>query len=105
MLWEHLVLDIIRTGIAGSGIRYWRDKSDREIDFVIPRGREVDAVECKINPDRFDPTAMAVFRRIYPAGENFLICPDVRTPYRRRFGVLEVNVADARSLPWERWKS
>jgi predicted AAA+ superfamily ATPase len=46
---------------------YWRDKSDREIDFVIKRkGSSVDIIECKINPDHLSPKAIAVFRELYP---------------------------------------
>ena len=51
MLWEHLVLD---TFIAGAvpRIHFWRDKQQREVDFVVPRGREsADAIECKWKPD------------------------------------------------------
>ncbi len=32
---------------GGEGLFCWRDKSGREVDFVVRRGKEVDAVECK----------------------------------------------------------
>ncbi len=38
----------------------WRDKSGREVDFVLRRRKEVDAVECQVNPDRFVPTPLSV---------------------------------------------
>ncbi|HEQ60653.1 MAG TPA: ATP-binding protein, partial [Firmicutes bacterium] len=45
-LWEHLVLDELRVSYPNRAIHYWRDKSRREIDFAIDRGRNVvDAVE------------------------------------------------------------
>ncbi len=56
-LWEHLVLDVLRTATGGERLGYWRDKSDREIDFVVRDGRAIHAVECKINPGRLDPGA------------------------------------------------
>jgi predicted AAA+ superfamily ATPase len=51
VLWEHLVLDsLIAAGVTK--IHFWRDKQHREVDFVIPRGRDsVDAIECKWNPE------------------------------------------------------
>ena len=98
LLWEHLALDILRIATDGQGLFYWRDKSGREVDFVVRHGREADVVECKINQDRFDPGALTVFRHLYPNGRNYLLCPDVREPYNRRFGPLILRVTDARSL-------
>jgi len=44
-------------------IAYWCDKSGRELDFVIKRpGRAVDVLECKVDPGRFDPDVLKVFR-------------------------------------------
>jgi hypothetical protein len=98
LLWEHLVLDTLRAKTGGEGLFHWRDKSGREVDFVVRRGREVDAVECKVNPDRFDPASLAVFREAYPRGRNLLVCPGIGTPYDRRFGELTVRVVGARDL-------
>ena len=85
LLWEHLVLDTLRTRFHGSSLFYWRDKARREIDFVIPRSRErVDAVECKTNPDAADGSAIKVFREAYPEGQNHVVCPGVDRPYRMR---------------------
>lgn len=98
LLWEHLVLDTLRAATGGEGLFYWRDKSGREVDFVVRRGREVDAVECKVHPDRFDPGSLAVFRASYPRGRNSLVCPGIRRSYERRFGALTVRVAGARDL-------
>ena len=53
LLWEHLVLDALRFRHADEDIFYWQDKSRREVDFVVRHTRDrVDAIECKINPDR-----------------------------------------------------
>ncbi len=98
LLWEHLVLDVLRAATWGEGLHFWRDKSGREIDFVVRRGREADAVECKMNVDRFEPKPLAVFRELYPGGANYLVCPSVRSPFARRFGSLVVNVVGCRDL-------
>jgi predicted AAA+ superfamily ATPase len=86
ILWEHLVLDILRTCYPGNLIYYWRDKSDREIDFVIPRiGGEVDLYECKVNPGHFSVYPVAFFRSLYPNGRNVCICPFIRENYAVHF--------------------
>ncbi len=82
VLWEHLVLDMMRSLYPGAKIGYWRDKSDREIDFVIPRAQnEVDIFECKINPDHFSASSMKVFRESYPNGRNICVCPYINKKY------------------------
>ncbi|MBI4689115.1 MAG: ATP-binding protein [Nitrospirae bacterium] len=99
LLWEHLVLDTLRTITAYRSLHYWRDKSGREIDFVIEGSRKrVDAVECKINPDDFKPSNLAVFRSLYPDGRNFVLSPNVMTLYRRRYGELEVSFISIKDL-------
>ena len=97
-LWEHLVLDILRAATGGEGLFYWRDKAGREIDFVVRRGRDIHAVESKINPDRFNPQSLSVFRELYPQGRNYLICPGIRKPYERRAGKLILLLAGAGDL-------
>jgi predicted AAA+ superfamily ATPase len=98
ILWEHLVLDILRAATGGEGLQYWRDKSGRELDFVLRRGRDVDVFECKLNPDRFEPDCLSVFRMSYPDGRNYLICPDVKVPYERRVNGLTVKIVDGPAL-------
>jgi len=75
VLWEHLVLDtLISSGLQK--IHFWRDKQQREVDFVLPRGRHaVDAVECKWNPKSFETRGLAAFREQYPKGKNYVISP------------------------------
>ncbi|HET6203981.1 MAG TPA: ATP-binding protein [Planctomycetota bacterium] len=98
VLWEHLVLDVLRTATRGEGLFYWRDKSGREVDFVVRKGREAHAVECKIRPDRFEPESLTVFRGSYPRGRNYLVSPGVEEAYDRRAGGLLVRVAGCRDL-------
>jgi predicted AAA+ superfamily ATPase len=92
-LWEHLVLEHLQAHIPDTPIRYWRDKLGREVDFVIPRRRgEVDAIECKWNPDAFDTTAIKIFRTYYPKGRNYLVTPSGHPAYAKRFGSLDVRI-------------
>lgn len=85
LLWEHLVLDALRFGNADEDIFYWQDKSRREVDFVVRRTRDqVDAIECKINPDRFNIVPIEAFRNLYPQGENYIVTPHSKSAYRIR---------------------
>lgn len=98
LLWEHLVLDVLRSATGTEGLFYWRDKSGREVDFVVRRGRTIRAVECKINPDRFDPESLRVFRGLYPQGRNYLVCPGIEEPYEHRFGKLILRIISCQGL-------
>ena len=51
LLWEHLVLEHLQAFLPGLPLHYWRNKTGREVDFVIVRNRDqVDAIECKCDP-------------------------------------------------------
>ena len=93
LLWEHLVLDTLRSRFDDERIYFWRDKSRREVDFVLKRTEtEIDAIECKIDPDSFAPSPnLVAFRALYPAGDNLVISPRVMEPYRRRFRDLLIH--------------
>lgn len=89
LLWEHLVLDALRAAGAGRRIHYWRDKSGRELDFVLPhRGTRVDVVECKTDAERFQGRHLAHFRSMYPEGRNLVVTPTADESYTRRSGEL-----------------
>lgn len=92
ILWEHLVLDMLKAYLPGEKIFYWRDKSSREIDFVVKRKNDqVDIFECKINPDAFSVYPVSIFRTAYPQGRNLCISPYIREKYssRRKDFVIE----------------
>lgn len=99
VLWEHFVLEHLQAHLDGQPIHYWRDKADREVDFVVPYSRtRVDAIECKWDPAAFDPAAMKAFRRHYPGGRNYLVTPSSVPAHSRRFGELEVSVCGLTDL-------
>ena len=98
VLWEHLVLDTL-VATPAREILFWRDKSQREIDFVVPRSRDaVDAIECKWTPSAFEPENLSTFRSIYPSGRNVVCCPNLTKPYQRHFGDLLVEFMNAKDL-------
>ncbi|MBL8026122.1 MAG: ATP-binding protein [Fibrobacteres bacterium] len=93
-LWEHLVLDSLRTTFSDERIHYWCDKTGREIDFVIKQGREAITIECKLNPDKFDTDNLQNFRTLYESGKNFVVSPHIKKPYTRNIKNLEIIFCD-----------
>ena len=92
LLWEHLVLDSLRTRFHSSYLYYWRDKSGREIDFILRENKDtLTAIECKINPDQFNPKSVSALRTLYPKGENIVLSPRVKSPYQRRLNNLIIQ--------------
>ena len=99
LLWEHLVLEHLQARLPDAAVHYWRDKSGREIDFVVPRGRQdVDAIECKWDPSAFNGAALSLFRRYYPRGRNYLVSPSATSPYTKRSGSVELRVCTPSDL-------
>lgn len=93
ILWEHLVLDSLRFRHPDDDIFYWRDKSGREVDFVVRKGEgRVDTYECKIDPDEVAAGPVDAFRRRYPIGRDYVVVPVARRTYRIRRGGREFVV-------------
>ena len=93
ILWEHLVLDSLQFRYSTNRVLYWRDKSNKEIDFVIPRSdQSIDIFECKMNPDSVDLDSILAFRKIYPQGKNYVVTPFVTDSYRYSRNELVIDV-------------
>jgi hypothetical protein len=102
VLWEHMVLEHLQAHLPDSSICYWRAKSGHEVDFVLPRSRnQIDAIECKWDPTRFDPTSLRAFRSHHPRGRNYVVTPQAELPYRRTLAGLEVTVCTPDGLTAE----
>lgn len=94
LLWEHLVLDELRAHLpSAQRIHFWRDKSKREIDFVIPTPDHTTwAIECKWNEENWDPSGFQAFRTLHPNGRNIVVCPFVTRALKRTFGRLDIDI-------------
>ncbi len=91
-LWEHLVLETLLSLSGPRKVHFWRDKQGREVDFVLPRGRDAcDAIECKWSAAGFESKSLVAFRGIYPKGRSFLVAPLAGEPYSRKVGGIEVT--------------
>jgi hypothetical protein len=98
VLWEHLVLDTLIAAGAPK-IHFWRDKQQREVDFVVPHGRDaVDAIECKWNPEAFETRGLAAFREQYPKGKNYVVSPLNGPSYERVQGGLKISIVSPGEL-------
>jgi len=98
VLWEHLVLDTLIAAGAPK-IHFWRDKQQREVDFVMPHGRDaVDAIECKWNPEAFETRGLAAFREQYPKGKNYAVSPLNGPAYERVQGGLKISIVSPGEL-------
>jgi predicted AAA+ superfamily ATPase len=98
VLWEHLVLDTLIAAGAPK-IHFWRDKQQREVDFVVPHGRDaVDAIECKWNPEAFETRGLAAFREQYPKGKNYTVSPLNGPAYERVQGGLKISIVSPGEL-------
>ena len=99
LLWEHLVLEHLQAHFPVLPVCYWRDRSGREVDFVLAHGRDrVDAIECKWDPSAFDGRALAAFRQHYPAGSNYLVTPSGSPGYVTGVRGHEVRVCTPSAL-------
>ena len=100
VLWEHLVLETLLAADLPN-IHYWRDKQQREVDFVVPRARDaVDAIECKWSRGDFTTRGLAALRAAYPKGRNLVVTSDPEPPAQQRRGQFEVtflSLADLRA--------
>lgn len=98
LLWVHLVLDTLLAAGAAQ-VAFWRDKQQREVDFVMPRGREqVDAIECKWRPDAFETRTLSAFRALYARGRNFVVSPLAGAGYERRMEGFRVEFVSPAEL-------
>ena len=91
-LWEHYVLNEIHARRQARGIRYWRDKSGHEVDFIIAeRSAKPTAIECKWSANGFKPSSLKAFRRQYPQGDNFVVSSDVDRSFVRTYDRIKVR--------------
>ena len=98
LLWEHLVLDALLS-VPVVPVWFWRDKQRREVDFVIPRGRNVvDTIECKWNTENASFTGLTAFRAAYPHGRNFVVSPAITAGHQRQINGLVVSFASVQEL-------
>jgi predicted AAA+ superfamily ATPase len=94
-LWEHLVLDELRTRFSPSEVFHWRDKQQHEVDFILARrGHPPVAIECKWKLTGGEHNAFRSFKTLYPQARLVIVATDASRPRRvRASGVIEPGLA------------
>jgi predicted AAA+ superfamily ATPase len=92
-LLEHLVLDLLRAYFPTQPIYFWRDKQQREIDFVLalPDGT-LTAIECKWSRSNFETRNLDAFRAAYPKGKNLIVTASPGDPFETKVGIHAVQI-------------
>jgi hypothetical protein len=99
VLWEHYVLNEIHARLQRRDVQTWRDKQHHEIDFILQKSaRQVEAIECKLSADQFDPGHLKIFRGLHPLGKNFVVASDVDGSYRKDYRDMQVNFVSLEGL-------
>ena len=99
LLWEHFILNEIMARTQSREVRYWRDKREHEIDFVLTRRQGAPiSIECKWAASGFSPRAALAFRRQYPTGENFVVAHDIDRPFTRDYNGIRVKFVNLETL-------
>lgn len=92
LLLENLVLETLQSLPNIRNIHFWRDKDQREIDFVcIRHDNTIDTIECKWDPDSFNVKNLEKFRELYPNGNDFVVSSQVTPSYIKRFNDRKVT--------------
>lgn len=94
VLWEHYVLNELDARAPHVEVRYWRTTADKEVDFVLSRGRRAPlAVECKwSSANTGNLPGLRAFLRTYPEAEALVVASDVERPYVQRLDDHDVHI-------------
>jgi uncharacterized protein len=99
LLWEHFVLNELYAHLQSRNIGYWRDKRGHEVDFILAwQGKPPLAIETKWSAADFDATNLRSFRAEYPRGENYVVAQDIKQPFRRAYGSIQVEFVSLSGL-------
>jgi len=99
-LYENLVLDELSARLPLQTLHYWRDKQQREIDFVIPQPDGIcHTIECKWNPAKYTTRNLKAFRANYPLGRNFVVSPNLSFSSQKRIIGFELAFCTTEELP------
>ena len=98
-LLEHLTCDELKAIYHARNIQFWRDKQQREIDFVITGAdRVIHTFECKWSADGFSTRNLDAFRENYPNGDNFVITGGNENGLKQKAGKHLIRFCGIRNL-------
>ena len=81
-------------------LHFWRDKQNREIDFVLPgRRNQYDAIECKWSLGTRTTRNFEAFRNNYPDGDNYMVTAEKIKMRKELLSNLSVFLCHIDDLP------
>lgn len=95
-LFENFVLsELIKGGVEPDTVKFWQDKNQTEIDFVIEAGRRLTAIEVKFKRSLAgdDLSAFKIFGRDYPRAGCFLVNLSCRRTIKKVKALLPYKAA------------
>lgn len=95
-LFENYVLsELIKGGIEPDTIKFWQDKNQTEVDFVIEGNKGLTAIEVKFKQSLTggDVSAFNIFRRDYSGAECFLVSLSGQKTFQKVQVLLPYKVA------------
>ena len=92
LLWEHFILNELYAHLQTRNIRYWQDKRQHEIDFILLKsGHAPIAIECKWSLNSFEPRNILSFRKQYPEGLNYVVVNKLAANFKKQYQGVIVN--------------
>ena len=99
-LFENLVLDLLRAHFPEQPLQFWKNKQNREIDFVLSRGRGIcDAIECKWTLQTRNALNFKAFRDQYPQGKNYIVTAEKIPTRKEMMNKLTIVLCHINDLP------
>lgn len=96
-LFENFILsEFIKSGFAEDDIKFWQDKNQNEVDFILEKGAKTRAVEVKFkkNLKNSDFSSLNLFKKDYPNTECFLINLSSQKKYKSIKTLLPYKAAE-----------
>jgi predicted AAA+ superfamily ATPase len=101
-LFENYILsEFIKSGVEPDRVKFWQDKNQTEIDFVIENGGALTAIEVKFKRSlgSDDLSAFSIFSRDYPGNRHFLVNLACQKNFKKIKALLPYKVAQALISP------
>lgn len=95
-LFENYVLsELIKAGIDPDTIKFWQDKNQTEVDFLLEAGKRLTAVEVKFKQSLTggDLSAFKIFGRDYPYARGFLVNLSCQKAFKKVKALLPYKAA------------
>ncbi|HLD40709.1 MAG TPA: ATP-binding protein [Candidatus Omnitrophota bacterium] len=97
-LFENYVLsELIKAGIKPDTIKFWQDKNQTEVDFLLEAGKRLTAIEVKFKQllSGGDLSAFKIFERDYPGARGFLVNLSCQKVFKKVKALLPYKAAQA----------